>query len=303
MYSPGIRCDLTGIAMGFSYDSAIEFRTDWVEAEYAASDVILYALGVGFGQDLRDDTALDFVLETRGPKVLPTIATTLVKSISRDLGLEMSGVVHAAQRLEVISPLPPSARFFWQAVVSEIVDRGPDKGAVVTFETTARETVEGPVLFILHNTLLARRDGGCGGPEMPKTARDAMPDRTPDITHKVPTRADQALLYRLNGDLNPLHVEPEAARKAGFPIPILHGLCTYGIACRAIVEAVCASDPTRLRSIEGKFTAPVFPGDEITVRIWNEGRNIRFSCAVAERDVVVFDDGLCRLFDPSPARN
>lgn len=303
MYFPGIPCELTGIAMGFSYDSAIEFRTDWIEAEYAATDVILYALGVGFGQDTQDDPVLDFLLETRGPKVLPTIATTLVKSISRDLGLEMSGVVHAAQRLEIVSPLPPSARFVWQAAVSEIVDRGPEKGAVVTFETTARETADGPVLFVLHNTLLARRDGGCGGPKAEKTARIAMPERAPDITRKIATRADQALLYRLNGDLNPLHAEPEAARKAGFPKPILHGLCTYGIACRALVETVCASDPARLRSIEGRFTAPVFPGDEITVRIWNEARNIRFSCAVEERDVVVFDDGLCRLFDASPARN
>lgn len=288
--------------MAFTYDTAINFRTDWNSTSYGEPDVILYALGVGFGQGRLDDAALDFLIETRGPKVLPTIATTLVKSISRDLGLEMAGVVHAAQRLDVKSPLPSSASLVWKAAVTEIVDRGQEKGAVVTFETIARQTEDGPDLFVLHNTVLARRDGGCGGPAGSRDVRKVVPNRTPDITHLIKTRSDQALLFRLNGDLNPLHAEPAVAHKAGFPQPILHGLCTYGIACRAIVETICNFDPTLVRRIEGRFTAPVFPGEEIVTQIWTDGDDIRFRCLVTERDAIVFNDGLCILSDAVPAR-
>ena len=278
--------------MPLDYDSVISYRTGWTSVSYDVRDVILYALGVGYG---RED--LDFVLERRGPKVLPTLATTLVKSISRDLGLDMTGVVHAAQCLDVLAPLPAEADIVWQAAVTDVIDKGQEKGAIVVFDTTARQAENGPDLFVLRNTLMARRDGGCGGPGVASSKRQPVPSRDADIRHVIQTHADQALLYRLNGDMNPLHVDPEVAENAGFPKPILHGLCTYGIACRAIVERVCANDPTRIRRFEGRFTAPVYPGESITTEIWEGEDVIRLRCSIDDRDVTIFDDGFCLLSD------
>jgi acyl dehydratase len=280
--------------MAFTYDGAIGFKTPWTPASHGAAQTILYALSVGFGQDGADE-ALDFVYEGRGPKVLPTLATVLVKSISRDLGLDMAGVVHAAQRLDAMAPIPPAASIVWQAAVTQIIDKGPGKGALVAFDTTARLAEDGPDLFVLRNTLFARHDGGCGGPATPSPARDRVPERPADVRHTIPTRVDQAMLYRLNGDSNPLHIDPAAARKAGFAKPILHGLCTYGIACRAIVETVCAFDPARIARLEGRFTAPVHPGDAITTEIWIDGADLMFRCLA--QGAVAIDDGVCRLTD------
>lgn len=278
--------------MALDYDNAMSFRTGWIPVRYDVRDVILYALGIGYGRD-----HLDFVLESRGPKVLPTLATTLVRSISRDLGLDMTGVVHAAQRLDILQPLPAEADIVWQAAVTDVIDKGPEKGAIVVFDTTARRAEDGHDLFILRNTLMARRDGGCGGPGAASSERRPLPEREADIRHCIQTDPDQALLYRLNGDMNPLHVDPEVARNAGFRNPILHGLCTYGIACRSIVERVCANEPTSIRRFEGRFTSPVYPSEEITTEIWEDGPEVRFRCSIAERDVTVFDDGYCLLSD------
>ena len=281
--------------MAFSYDSAIAYRTPWQPGHYDARDVAIYTLGVGLGHDPMDERALDFLLETRGPRVLPSLATTLARSITRDLGLDMTGVVHAAQRTDIPAPLPPEATFVWQAAVSAIIDKGPGKGAIVAFDTTARLAEDGPELFVLRNTLLARRDGGCGGPSVPSAVRNTVPARAVDHVHETRTRPEQALLFRLNGDLNPLHAEPAAARTAGFRRPILHGLCTYGIACRALVETLCGFNPARMRRFEGRFSAPVYPGDTIATEIWSDNDGARFRCRVPARDVTVMDDGVCIL--------
>ena len=281
--------------MAIEYDSAIGFRSFGNRASYAAHDVSLYALSLGFGADPLDEAALDFVLETRGPRTLPTMASVLVRSIARELGLDMRGVLHAAQRLEILAPLPPCAEIEWDAAVTGIADKGPGSGAIVTFDTTGRIADGGEPLFVLGNTVLARGDGGCGGPNGPSPKRRRVPDRAPDLRHAVRTRPDQALLYRLNGDLNPLHSEPTCARAAGFGAPILHGLCTYGIACRAVVETVCAHEPSRIRGFDARFTAPVYPGEEIVTEIWIDADRMDFRCCVPERDATVIDGGECRL--------
>lgn len=280
--------------MAFEYDKAIRYKSRGV-ARYTQRDACLYALSIGIGRDPLDEKALDYVLETRGPKIVPTMASVIVKSISRELGLHMPKVLHGEQRLRVLRPLPLAAELETESAVTGILDKGPDKGAIVSFDTVARIPGEQEPLFILGHTIFARADGGCGGPSGPSPARHVIPTREADLQRRLATRPDQALLYRLNGDLNPLHAEPEAARRGGFPAPILHGLCTYGIACHAVLAEVCHYDNARMVEFDARFTAPVFPGEEILTEMWVDGDTVSFRSSVLQRNVVTLDGGRCLL--------
>jgi acyl dehydratase len=147
----------------------------------------------------------------------------------------------------------------------------------------------------LTNSIVARGDGGFGGPRDGGPAQNPTPSGPPDRSVDLATREDQALLYRLNGDINPLHADPAAARRAGFPRPILHGLCTYGLTCHAVLRAITDYDPEPILSHQARFSAPVFPGDTVTVDLWRNGREIAFQARVAARDVTVIKGGLTVL--------
>ena len=147
----------------------------------------------------------------------------------------------------------------------------------------------------LGNTIFARGDGGFGGPTGPVIEVHQLPNRAPDLRHVTETRLDQALLYRLNGDRNPLHADPELAKRAGFKAPILHGLCSYAIACRAVLATVCDYDPTRIASFDVRFTSPVFPGETIVTEIWVDGDVVSFRSLVEARGVVSINNGKCLL--------
>ena len=271
------------------------FRKDGVCRTYAARDACFYALSLGFGSDPLNEPALDHVLEFRGPRTIPTMAAVLVRSLSHDLGLDMPKVLHGEQRLTIHRPIPPSADLVIDAHVTSVLDKGSGKGAIVSFDSVARNATDSEMLFTLGHTLFARGDGGFGGPSGPAPARHTLPDRRADMVHRLETRPEQALFYRLNGDLNPLHADPATAQRAGFTRPILHGLATYGLACRAVMEAVLGNDGNRIAAFDVRFTSPVYPGEMIETDLWVDGDTLSYRCRVPARDIVAIDNGRCTL--------
>jgi len=203
-------------------------------------------------------------------------------------------VLHGEQRLTLHRPLPQEGELIADSRVTEAYDKGAGKGAVIYTETKVR-LADGTPLFTQHSTTFARGDGGFGGPAGSGPAPHALPERKPDQTVTLETRKDQALLYRLNGDRNPLHADPALAKKVGFPAPILHGLCTYGTACRAILQSVAKYDHTKIAGFDVRFSSPVYPGESIATDLWVDGKTVSFRCRVPERDVVVINNGRCVL--------
>jgi acyl dehydratase len=228
---------------------------------------------------------------------VPTFATVIGwnQPTLSGSGLNYLMVVHAEQRLTLHKPLPPEADVICDGRISGAFDKGVGKGALVLVEKKIREKKSGDLLCTLVATVYARGDGGFGGPRDGAPAPHMLPERAPDLTVECDTRVDQALLYALSGDRNPLHRDPNVAKMAGYDRPILHGLCTYGTACRAIVSSVCDYDAKQIASFDARFSAPVFPGETIATEIWKDGSLISFRCKVKERDVVVLNNGKCTL--------
>jgi len=187
-------------------------------------------------------------------------------------------------------PLSPKDELTTESRLVEVVDKGKDKGALLFNETVWRDSKGAPVVT-LGGTTFARGDGGFGGPAEGGPKPHTAPDRAPDKTVSLVTRPEQALIYRLNGDRNPLHSDPDMARKAGFQRPILHGLCTYGVTCRAVLQAYCDFDPTRLKAHDVRFSSPVYPGETVVVRMWKDGETVSFEAGVAERPGVTVIKG------------
>ncbi len=181
--------------------------------------------------------------------------------------------------------------------VRDVIDKGPERGALVFTERDVRDKASGELLCRLSSTSFLRGDGGFGGPAGPVPAPHPIPDRPADERCELATLPQAALIYRLSGDRNPLHADPAVAEKGGFPRPILHGLCTFGVAGHALLRAVCDYKPERLRSLQGRFTAPVFPGETIVTEIWRDGANISFRASVKERGMVVLDHGRATIAD------
>jgi acyl dehydratase len=220
----------------------------------------------------------------------------------RRTGLDFTRVVHAEQELSFSAILPPAATLLADARIVRVVDKGEGKGAYVTTRTQVRDAGSGQPYFESTSTILARGDGGIGSVGGPAPVPHTMPQRPPDHVVRLETRADQSLWYRLNGDRNPLHVDAAAAARLGLGAPILHGLCTYGIACRALLQAACGHEPSRLRSFDVRFSQPVLIGETVDTEIWIDGTVASFRCRVPERDVVVIDRGRALLAGEVPAR-
>jgi acyl dehydratase len=266
---------------------------------YGDRETMLYALGVGMGRDPLDANELAYVFERPGVplKTVPSMATVLTRvPLLKDCGWDYTKVVHGEQRLQLHRPLPQEDELIADSRVTGAYDKGAGKGAVIYTETAVRSAADGSPMFTLHSTIFARGDGGFGGPAGSGPAPHELPRREPDRSLRLETRADQALLYRLNGDRNPLHADPELARRVGFKAPILHGLCTYGTACRAVLQAVAGYDHTRIAGFDARFSAPVYPGEAITTDLWIDGKTVSFRCRIAEREnVVVIANGRCIL--------
>jgi acyl dehydratase len=277
------------------YPEIMAIRPEPVLKSYDERDVMLYALGIGFGEKPLDGQELRFVYE-RALVVMPTMAVTLAGGSGEIMAagaLDYARIVHGEQRLTIHHPLPPAATLIADARCIGVVDKGAAHGALVNIETTIADHASGQLYATAMLTLFCRGDGGFDGPTQGALTPHPVPDRHHDREVAIPTRPGQALLYRLNGDRNPLHCDPAIAAKVGYPAPILHGLCTYGIACRAVLSAWCDNDPTRIGAFDVRFSAPVYPGETIVTRMWRDGEVISFEARVAERDAVVLRNGRC----------
>lgn len=263
--------------------------------KYDDRDTILYALSAGFGQSPTDQRSLPFVFEGAGLVAMPTMACVLsTASALRSLDLQWNKVLHVGQSLDIARPLLPSGAILSRARIVEIVDKGTDRGALIRQETELIDVADQMVVAKLGLTILARGDGGFGPPDGSSTPR-TRPQRAPDHRHVAKTRPDQALLYRLNGDRMPIHADPELAARAGFDRPILHGLCSYAIACRALIETFTDYDPVRIMQLETRFVAPVYPGETLCTDFWLEDDGISFVTRTTERDAIVLDGGWARI--------
>lgn len=256
------------------------------ERSWSSKDCLLYALGVGAGLD-----ELEFATE-KNQKVLPTMPVVLGARGAIPMGkigrFNPAMLVHGEQAVELAGPIPVSGTLKAVGKISAIYDKG--KGAVIETETESRDAESDALLFKTRSSMFIRGAGGFGGERGPSGPKHEMPSRAPDHEVTYQTRPDQALLYRLSGDRNPLHSDPEFAKMAGFPRPILHGLCTYGFTGRALLHTLCDSDPARFTSMEGRFSKPVFPGEGLTVKMWVDGQQCLFQ-TVNPRGEVVLDQG------------
>jgi acyl dehydratase len=240
-------------------------KSDPIPFAYTWKDTVLYALGVGAGHD-----ELDFLYERRGPKVLPTFAVVpsfrSMMAVAGDLGANPMMVLHGGQQIILHRPIAPRGRLATVSEVKGIFDKG--KGALVVVEARTTDD-QGEPVFDNVFSIFVRGEGGFGGERGPEPTRaDPPAGVAPDFEVVEATTPEQALLYRLSGDLNPLHADPAMAKLGSFDRPILHGLCTYGFAGRAILRGACGGEPARLRALDARFAGVVFPGDTLTTRGW-----------------------------------
>jgi acyl dehydratase len=284
--------------MPIVYDKLLALDIPEVEHSYGPKDCILYALGLGFGQDPMNEDELAFVYE-KNLKVLPTFA--LVQGYTPywlrnpESGVTWNKVVHGEQAFRLYKPVAPQGTVIGRTRIVEVIDKGEGKGALVYSERRIVDKASGEPLAVLEQTTFCRADGGFGGPKREAPAPHALPARAPDIVCDLPTRPEMALIYRLSGDVNPLHAEPAFAKAAGFPRPILHGLATFGVAGRALLKSLCGYDPARLTAMAGRFSAPVYPGETIRTEIWRDGKVVSFRARVVERDVVAINNGRAEI--------
>jgi acyl dehydratase len=264
---------------------------------YAAKDAILYALSVGAGADPVDAHQLPLVYEP-DLRVLPTMAAVLAHPgawiAHPNFEVNYLKLLHGEQGLTMHAPLPPGGDIEATYRIQAVVDKGDGKGALVYFEKQLR-SAGGQPLCTVYSALFLRADGGGGSFGTPPAGlpMDAAP--APEFFDELRTPLNAALLYRLNGDLNPIHADPVAARKAGFERPILHGLCTYGVVGYLLTRTVCGHDPARLLSLGARFTSPVYPGETIRVEGTRNGDSVRFQATVPERNQIVLSQGYARI--------
>lgn len=259
---------------------------------YDVRDTILYALGLGYGEDPLDEDELPFVFE-ESLKAVPSICCVLCHPgfwlKEPEYEADWVRLLHAEQAFEIHKPFPATGTIRGTYSVRGIEDKGADKGALLHQEKALYNEEEGELLATVRSSLFLRGDGGQGGFGEPVAPAEKLPDNAPDRVLELPIDKRAALIYRLSGDWNPLHASPEIARKAGFEKPILQGLCTNGMACRAILKLFCDNDPGRLKSMFVRFSKPVYPGETVRFEFYEAGEEIRFRAVAKERDIVVLD--------------
>jgi acyl dehydratase len=271
-----------------------------IAQHYQERDALFHALSVGFSPAADDPRELDFVYE-RSLKVAPSLALTLCfRSLSTmDIGVDYRKVVHAAQALHLHSPLPPSGTIVCKTRIAEVWDLGASKGALLELDRELHDKSRGLLLATTRMSALCRGDGGFGG-EAPPAREPWNAAGAADHVFTWKTLPEQAALYRLQGDMNPLHIDPNRARSVGFERPILHGLATFGGCVRAILATAMDYQPARLRSMQGRFTAPIYPGETLRVEIWRiRPGAFAFQARAVERDVLVIKEGAAAM-QPEP---
>ena len=275
---------------------AVGAKSDPTRRRWASKDCLLYSLGVGAGMD---DPAkeLEFTTENTADtaqRVLPTMAVVL-----GPLGGAMGSIgtfnpamlVHGEQGITLHSEIPVEGELEAVSEIVAIYDKG--KGAVVVTESRSTLVDTGEPLFDTRMSAFIRGEGGWGGERGPSGPQNVPPETAADVEVSYHTRTDQALLYRLNGDRNPLHTDPSFAAMGGFDRPILHGLCTYGFTGRALLHGLCDDDPARFRSMDGRFSSPVLPGEKLTVQMWVVGDGEALFRTQGEDGRTVLEAGRC----------
>jgi acyl dehydratase len=270
------------------------FRLSPLEHRYSEKDTILYALGVGYGDSPADPAQLRYVYE-ENLQAVPSLCNVLAHPgfwVRRpELGFDWIRLLHGEQAFEIDRPIPPKGAVRGEYEIVSVEDKGKDRGAVMHVVKRLFDVASGDRLASVTSVYMLRGDGGFGGFGTPPAPPDPLPDTAPDRTVDIAGLPQSALIYRLSGDLNPIHADPAAAAKAGFPRPILHGLCTMGIATRAVVASVADGEPDRLKALSVRFSKPVFPGETLRTEIFNTANGARFRARVVERDVIVLDRG------------
>ncbi|WP_425406048.1 MaoC/PaaZ C-terminal domain-containing protein [Hwanghaeella sp.] len=255
-------------------------------------DYALYALSIGVGQDPLDERQLRYVGGFEEIEPFPAMPVVLGHPgfwlSDPKTGVDAVRLVHGEQGMTVHAPCPAEGVVVGKTRVTGLVDKGEGRGALLYWEKELRDADAGTLLATTRSTVFLRGDGGFGGPSGPVKQAHKMPETDPELSFESKVRPEQALLYRWQGDDNPLHRTPEVASKAGFDRPILHGLCTMGMACHGLLAVLCDYDASRFRGVDLRFTAVVFPGETLRTEIWRDGS---FRTRVLERDKIVIDNG------------
>ncbi|MBB5051666.1 acyl dehydratase [Afipia massiliensis] len=281
--------------MPIKYDEVMALKNVGQKYSWTDREVMLYAYGIGMGADPMDEKELSFVNEgyftPRDLKVVPTYASVAAWGASAGpIDVNRVMVVDGERDITFHKPLPVTANITADSSILGVFDKGKDKGAVILRKTVLKNE-KGEDLATLIASQFARGDGGFGGPSDGQPEPHAIPKRAADMTVDISTRPDQALIYRLCGDRNPLHSDPEFAKRAGFDRPILHGMCTYGLSCRAVLQTYADYDPLAFKQHVVRFSSPVFPGETVSFDMWKDGNVISFEGRVKSRGVTVIKNG------------
>lgn len=285
--------------MPIDYAKLKSMQFEPIRHTYTRRDTMLYALGLGVGaSDPTEAGDLKYVYE-KSLVALPTQAVTLASApmllAQPEFGINYKLLLHAEQTLQIHKPLPTEATVIGETSIDEIYDKGAAKGAILYMTRKLFDAASGDLLSTMGNVAFLRGDGGFGGKSEGAPKPRAVPaDRPADHSVALTNMPNQALIYRLSGDYNPLHSDPEIAAVAGFDRPILHGLCHYGMAGRALIKTLCGDDPSRLQRLDARFTSPVYPGEPLHVELWNiAAGDASFRVVATERNVIVQDFGRC----------
>jgi acyl dehydratase len=283
--------------MALNYERLKAYAPPDIDVNYGERDCIIYALGIGVGLDPLDPGQLRFVYERAEFAAFPTMAVVLGwpgRFTDPAYGVDERLVVAGDVRLTLHRPLKPQARLISRPRVREVIDKGPGNAAIIQ---NTRNLIEpdGTLVATVDTSTFARKHGGFGGKATQTPPQHAVPQIAPQTICDLPTPPNLALIYRLNGDENPLHADPQRAREAGFDRPILHGAASFGVAAHAVLRTCAGYRPQRLASIEARFSRPVFPGETIRTEMWPEGERVSFQCRVVGRDEIVLSNGLAVL--------
>jgi acyl dehydratase len=279
------------------YPAVLTHRSDSQTWSFSDRDAILYALCVGLGADPMNPRTLPFVYENQ-LQVVPTLPTALAWIAAptfAQLGVDPVTALHGEQKIELHRIIAVPSTVTVQGSVVEVYDKGRGRGAVIVTRHVLTDADDGGAVATLTTTCFARAEGGCGGSSRAPPQPHPIPGRPPDHSLDIVTRPELALLYRLTGDRNPIHADPEAARSAGFDRPLLHGLCSFGISCRAVLEIYAGFDPARMASHQARFAAPVYPGETLTIDLWRDGAVVSFEGRIRARGVTVIKNGRSEL--------
>jgi|SRR5215831_5192834 len=282
--------------MALNYERIMAYSPGPLDASYDEQRCILYALGIGIGMDPLDSEQIKFVHE-RELKAFPTLASVLGwmgRLTDPAFGIDASKVVAASLKVTLHRPLRTSDTLTSDPRIVGIIDKGAGKHAIIQSSRTLH-AADGSAVATVENTSIARGHGGFGGQATDPSEPHQTPDTEPDAICDLPTPPNLALIFRLMGDENPLHIDPASARLSGYAGPILHGAATFGVAAHAILRTAAGYDPARLKSIEARFSRPVFPGDTIRTELWSRGSELTFRCRALGRGEIVLSNGLARL--------